>query len=258
LTGQDIESRARDGWYRLSISDSDQDIQIRVPRSGSVYGKASIVGLQGSLSVLSQKLPDVRIPGGLSDRQRAPQITLFPIGIGLQPPPSVVPIDLASGAFEVPNALSGRFLINVINIPKDYYLQRISLDGTTVPNRIVDFRPDDRIELNVSLARGSGEVRGLVVNTDKRPLSGVSGFLLPDPLPEDIGYYMTFFTGEDGTFTISGVPPSRYRIVAFKALALNEIPEQSELRAATLGAIAVTVMEGSRISVTAPVIDRKG
>src|SRR5262249_4446599 len=152
----------------------------------------------------------------------------------------------------------GRYQIQVSNLPPGYYVKSIRQNGSENSEMFLDFRPDEKTQLDITIVPGAGEVQGVIVNEDRVPLPGSLGLLLPDPLPYEVGSYSQFFTDKDGKFTLSNVRPGRFRIYVFSGPALADIyPEPEMYRRSSALATPVIVTEGSQLSITARAINSK-
>src|SRR5262249_13619370 len=76
----------------------------------------------------------------------------------------------------------------------------------------------DRVEgaLEIVLSQNPGQVDGVVVGADLKPVSGVQAVLVPERLQNRLDLYRTAVTNQDGRFTIRGLPPGDYRLLAWE------------------------------------------
>jgi hypothetical protein len=257
-----METFARDAWEQFVISGTDRDdILIQVPRSGYIRGRILLEGKLSLAEAYPPKTPSTPVIGnsgfpalpGLS----GPGVALTQTS-KLQPRASnPVAADSTDGTFEVPNLLSGRYRLDVLNLPAGYYLKDVRQNGATVSDVFVDFRPDRKDQLDITITPGAGEMNGIVVNDRREPLAGSTGVLLPDPLPFEVGNYFPFTADKDGKFTVRNIRPDKYRIYVFDGLAMGELPDLEMYRRSAALATPIVVMEGSKLSITARAINSK-
>jgi hypothetical protein len=260
-----METFARDAWEQFEISGTDRDdILIQVPRSGYIRGRIILEGKLSLAEAYPPKTPSTpvvansgfTVPPGLPGLS-GPGVALTQTST-LQPGASnPVAANLTDGAFEVPNLLSGRYRLAVVNLPAGYYLKDVRQNGATASDVFMDFRPDRKDQLDITITPGAGEVTGVVVNEGREPLGGSIGSLLPDPLPYEIGSYYPFIADKNGQFKVSNVPPGKYRIYVFDGLPLGELPDLDMYRRSAALATPLLVTEGSQLSITARAINSK-
>jgi hypothetical protein len=249
----------RDAWEQFEIAGSNRDdIVIHVPRSGYIRGRIILEGNRSLAEVYPTKTPTKLVIGNQ-------EITQFPgPRVELQETSSLQPrafgpnvADISDGTFEVPNVLSGRYRLQVSGLPAGYYLKDVRQNGGTASDFFLDFRPEGRNQLDITIAPGAGEVNGVVVNERRDPLPGSPGLLLPDPLSYEIGNYRSFIADKDGQFNLTNVRPGKYRIYVFDGLAIGDLPEPEMYRRSAALATPLTVTEGSHLSITARAISSK-
>jgi protocatechuate 3,4-dioxygenase beta subunit len=240
-------SHPRHAWEQFAISGSDAGgIVVRAPRSGYIQGRIAL-GENRALPEAYRAPSSAGQPPGPT--RPGPRIALEPTANG-QPRPINGPVESSDGTFEVPTALIGTYRLHVLDLPAGYYVKSVRLNGALAPDLLLDFHPEERTQLDITIASGAGELRGVVVDGRQEPLAGASGLLLPDPLPARIGYFRTFVADQKGAFALSGIRPGRYRVHVFDGLVSGEFPEPGLLRSSAALATPVVVTEGSELSIT--------
>ncbi len=121
-----------------------------------------------------------------------------------------------------------QYTVNVPNLPADDYLKEVRMEGHTVErNQVKGTGPHGKLELVVS-PKG-GHIEGLVVDQKDQPISA-SVLLIPDS--DHRTYYDLFRrarSDREGKFTLRGVPPGTYMVIAFDGLDPDELINDPEL-----------------------------
>jgi hypothetical protein len=120
-------------------------------------------------------------------------------------------------------AAPGLYQIDVGGLPEDVYVASIKLGGREV--RDTGFRVDTDLPgpLEISLSQQGGVVNGVVKDRSGKPV--VDSFIALMPFNRELVYSNLFRetrTGLDGAFTIRGIPPGEYGIVAVENLGAGE------------------------------------
>jgi protocatechuate 3,4-dioxygenase beta subunit len=133
----------------------------------------------------------------------------------LGPSPRSTPdaeIDFDDGSFKVTGVYPGRYRVGMDNLPKNFYVRSIRLEGTDFPDGILDLRsnPGQGL-LTVELSKDGAEISG-VVRDAKGPVANMRVALVFDgPYPDLAG---STTSGADGSYTLHGVAPGKYRLLA--------------------------------------------
>ena len=130
------------------------------------------------------------------------------------------------GRFVVTN-LFGTRVIRVNGIPQGWMLDTISLAGTDVTDRPVEFKPTQTIEgVEVVLTNRVTHVSGTVAGADGKPLRDFSVVIFPDDETRwqpPSRYVRSGRPDQDGVFKITALPPSNgYLAVAVDYLEQGE------------------------------------
>lgn len=104
----------------------------------------------------------------------------------------------------------------VQNIPEDFYISEVRVNGNDVLPRGLDSRiAGSGTPLEVVLDSRGGRVAGQVVDSNNNAWSGASLMLIPDPAQGRLQSYRNGSADEYGHFQIRGVPPGKYVLVAW-------------------------------------------
>jgi Carboxypeptidase regulatory-like domain len=157
--------------------------------------------------------------------------------------------------FEVQLRQDRRYHAVIRNLPEDFYLKSVSLSGHEVlPDSVVVNGTRGDMELIVSPA--GGHIEGSLYDSKDQPTRG-SILLVPDgpqPGPPDL-FRRTSADGK-GKFTLRGVAPGSYRLVAMESLNLDsEINSPEFLRSIGNRGDSLIVEEGGKYTVSLRLVE---
>jgi len=108
----------------------------------------------------------------------------------------------------------GSYEISIINAP-DVYLKSIAAGGAKVSGRTMEVAPGTAVKLTITAARGQGEVKGVALR-DGHGFAGAMIVLVPaDPAHNEM-LFRRDQSDSDGTFTLPGVVPGAYTVLAIE------------------------------------------
>jgi hypothetical protein len=95
------------------------------------------------------------------------------------------------------------------------FLKSLSATGATATGRTIEIRSSASVHLTISIARGEGQITG-TASLEGKPWGGAMIVLVPaDPVHNQI-LFVRDESDSDGTFTLSGVVPGNYTLLAIK------------------------------------------
>lgn len=104
--------------------------------------------------------------------------------------------------------------------PGGLELRSVSANGTKVAGRKIEIGNGGDLRLTLTLARGvNARVKGIVERGGK-PAAGMMVVLVPEDLRE-LGEYRRDQSDSDGSFSLNGVTPGKYTVVAVKDWSLE-------------------------------------
>lgn len=117
--------------------------------------------------------------------------------------------------FNFPEIPSGTYRIEV-NVPSGgHYVQKVAAKGATISGREITIAGGDDVNLTITLGQGQGQVTG-VVQSDGKPTSGVMVLLVPESRQEMEEDSRMDESDSDGSFTLGGILPGPYILLAIK------------------------------------------
>ena len=141
------------------------------------------------------------------------------------------------------------YYARALNLPEDYYLKSVAISGHEMP-------PDDvlvsgtRGDMELTFSAAGAQVEGVLYDSKGEPTRG-SVLLAPDvPQPGPPDLYHRTSADSKGKFTLHGVAPGSYRLVALESLNLDaEINEPDFLRTIGNRGQNLSVEENGKYSV---------
>jgi hypothetical protein len=116
------------------------------------------------------------------------------------------------GSFVLNNVLStGHYEILLANTP-ELYIQSLSASGASYIDGRLELESGKSVQLTVRIAKGMVKADGVAVTRGK-PTPGALVLLVPEDR-SFVGDFPRDQSDSDGTFTLNGVHPGRYRLVA--------------------------------------------
>jgi len=212
------------GRYTLRTSFNDE--------TGEYNGQEMVeAGPHGVDQVLLTGLPDFPIEGHvLVEGENAKALN----HVSIEFSPSRI-----AGAFRVAAdgaslAFQGRlrpgepYTVSAANLPNDDYLKDVRTDGHSIErNQLTGSGPHQQIEIVISTA--GGHIEGVVWDQKDQPAS-VSVLLIPDSAHRT--YFDLFrkaHSNREGKFTLRGVPPGTYTVLAFDGVDPDDLLSDPEL-----------------------------
>ena len=175
-------------------------------------------------------------------------VTLVPARAGLSP--IATPRILEDGRFTANNLTPGQYFLRVGALPAGWFLSSITADGEDALDWPIDLGAGEVLDVRIIVSTRGTQLRGLAHDARLRPVSGAAIIVLPARQttwsPNRTRYTRAH---GNGNFSITGLPPGDYLIVAIDDGAAENWQDPGTV--ATLRALAtrVTVKEGEERTV---------
>jgi hypothetical protein len=122
----------------------------------------------------------------------------------------------ASGNFTIAAIVPREYRVKVYPLPENGYLKKVEVDGVVRTNGVLDLSKTSRTaSVKLVLSPSGGQIVGQVVDSEgaKTTISPVTIFLVKSP--EEIRWDDGMDQAKpDGRFTLHGVAPGKYRLLA--------------------------------------------
>lgn len=154
----------------------------------------------------------------MRDGSDLPQLQRAPVTLLWGDPSggSVSPEVLANGDIRFDHLLPGTYAIRPSGLPPDVYVASARFAGREVLDELLKIEPDSRGPLEITLDRGAGKIDGVAIDGKDKPVSFARVVLVPESgLRENPSLFATTTTNLDGTFSLPGVAPGRYVLLAW-------------------------------------------
>jgi hypothetical protein len=113
--------------------------------------------------------------------------------------------------------------------------------------------PENPLELVLSAA--TGQVQGVVLDEERKPVTGTRVVLVPEPRRRKrTELFKETLTDQYGRFTLRGAPPGEYKLFAWEELDFGGYQDPEFLKPYEEQGETVRIDEGSQLSVELKVI----
>jgi len=185
--------------------DVNRDVtDLRISVSAGVPLSGEVIANGGDQSI---KPESIRL--NLRNLDTMPQAFVSIIG--------AIPVD-AAGKFAVQNVPEARYTIQMSGLPGSAYVADIRQGGASVMDNgfVLD---SAATPVQVVIGANGATVQGTVQNAEGKPAVNATVVIVPPPTRrQNALLYRNATTGENGTFTLRGVPPGQYTIFAWESV----------------------------------------
>ena len=167
-------------------------------------------------------------------------VTLRPLEGSIFLVPSAQVAD--DGSFVIPRVPERRFRVDLSGLPPEVYLSSARFGGREIMNSGFMASGDRRSGLDLSISSSGGVVAGVVRGATDEPIS--NGMVVLYPTNGDRNLYRTATTDRFGVFSITGVPPREYWVLAWSDARSNAYLDPVFLKAVENQLTKVVVQRG--------------
>lgn len=153
------------------------------------------------------------------------------------------------GTFTIPNVADGRFRIEVSGLPANVYLTSARYGGMEIMDSGIDIYGGAQGSLALYLGGpGSvGAIEGVVKTREDQPAGNSIVMIVPAPnRRENPAAFRTVITDQLGSFSVPGLLPGEYTLLAFEDVDADAFQNPELLRDFESSGIKVIVERGSR------------
>jgi protocatechuate 3,4-dioxygenase beta subunit len=193
------------GHYDLSVTNSD------VNHPSETHFSADVTGDSAQISDEENK-SDVAVSGRvISNEGKLPQRSGMALVVTHSRQAYFAQVnDAGDFAFSVP---PGRY--EVLGQINHHYLANISATGASLVGRVLTVKAGANPRLQILLGNSYGQIDGTVMHNG-HPASAAMVFLVPDHPGENTILFRRDQSDSDGTFTLAGILPGHYRVIAIE------------------------------------------
>jgi hypothetical protein len=109
-------------------------------------------------------------------------------------------------------AKAGVYEISSFNMG-GYYISNVSGIGAKISGHSVQLAPASTVKLNIAMAKGLGNIDGIVLR-DNKPVAEAMVVLVPQEPGRNLARFRRDQSDSDGTFTLQSIVPGNYTVVA--------------------------------------------
>ena len=161
----------------------------------------------------------------------------------------------ANAQFEVSRVEPGDYDLGILDLPGDTYIQSArsgELDILSKPLHVEYAAPDP---LRIVLGTDGGRLDGVVVDDTNRAFANAQVVLIPDANRRlSPSMFRAAMSGEDGRFTLRGIPPGEYKLFAWQRIEPNAYMNSNYLAGFELLGMPLSIPPNSAGSVSVRLI----
>ncbi|HLJ88013.1 MAG TPA: carboxypeptidase-like regulatory domain-containing protein [Candidatus Angelobacter sp.] len=121
------------------------------------------------------------------------------------------------------------YRVRVLGLPADYYLKSVLIAGQDVPQNDLVIGGDG-VDLELLISPGAGRIDGLAFNSRNEAVRGSYIALLPEGSTQiDSDLIRRTRADGNGKFSLDGLPPGSYRLLAWEDINLEEMVNNPDL-----------------------------
>jgi hypothetical protein len=164
-------------------------------------------------------------------------------------PPTTVRED---GRFTLKIVPPNRYRVQVRSLPEGSYVKSIRFGGQEATEEVIDLTDGVSGSLRVTLSLAGAQVDGVVQGADDKPVSGATVVLAPSS--QTYSLFKETWTGEDGSYSIKGIAPGEYGILAWDDIEPGAYQDPEVLKRYGGNAERLALKEGDRRNLMLKVI----
>jgi hypothetical protein len=154
----------------------------------------------------------------------------------------------------VPN---GHYQLDLVGLPSEVYVASIRYGGREARDSGILIEGTASSGLEVILEEPGGTLQGIVEFAQNKPASNSHVVLIPiTNYRITSNRFRTTTTDQTGTFTLRGIAPGEYRVLAVDKVQSEEFRSREFLDAFEMRATRITVETGSAMNLTLPLVSR--
>jgi hypothetical protein len=136
----------------------------------------------------------------------------FSLRMTLRTPPAKVDAD---GNFNLQHVHPSVYDVSVTKLPDSFYLKSVRLDNQEAIETGLELNGTGRHRLDLVVSGDAAQVVGIVIDSNEKPVGRATVLLVP-AMRSAQRLYRSTNLGQDGRFSLRGIPPGRYRLYAWE------------------------------------------
>jgi hypothetical protein len=212
-----------------------------------------VVGLALVTSPAATAKGQIHFEGGSKPTTPAAGMNIAAVPFEMVPMPGGAGRVRDDWTFEV-SGLADRRRFRVSNLPVGWFLKSVIYNGVDVTDSGIEFNEGHGITgVDIVLTQRATELSGTVQDSSSRPVTDYAVVAFSDDSSK-WGFQSRFVRmirpNQDGRFSLKGLPPDRYLVVALEYIEPGEEGDPEQLEHWRPGATSVTLADGEAGSVT--------
>jgi hypothetical protein len=155
----------------------------------------------------------------------------------------------SDGTFQLSNVAPGTYRISLAGLSEDSFIRSATSGNQDALGRGLDVNDGSAENVRIVVGAIGGTVEGVVNHDTEHPAIGAAVVLLPDQR-DRVGLFKTATSDQSGHFTLRGIRPGPYRVLAFTDLEPNVYFDPMFIEKYQSQSKAVTIDEGSRVTLS--------
>jgi hypothetical protein len=153
------------------------------------------------------------------------------------------------------NLPKGAYRVSLAALPETLFLDSLSYAARTVPDLRFNLETQPVGLLELGVEGPAGRVQGLVRNAVNDPVSGAQVVLIPPAERRgNPDLFRTGTTDASGSFTIGGVVPGDYQVLAWQKVEAGAFQDLEYVRRFDAQSVKIAVVRGTTNDLTLRVI----
>jgi len=191
----------------------------------------------------------------LGEIENFDRLRIYLSSIGTMPIfPGPPPVPKPDGSFTMDNIGPGDYRISVAGMPPDYYIKEARLGANDILQNGFSITVPESDRFEVLLSPNGGQIEGDAVDEHGDPMRGIQPVLVPDRDRGRRDLFKTATTDQNGHFTMKGIPPGVYKVLAWEDLDPFAYLDPEVIRTYEPQAKTVTISESSKATVQVKVV----
>src|SRR5579859_8799 len=151
-----------------------------------------------------------------------------------------------NGTFTIANLRPEHYAVSVAGLKEDYYLKSVHLGTAELSPSDVDLSHGAGGIFELVASSAGGKIEGVVLDDKQQPAAATTVVLIPESAaPERNELYKKVGTDQNGRFTLRGIPPGNYKLVASEDIEPDLYRDPAVMASLEKLGKAVTVYENS-------------
>ena len=233
---RDVKVTPKDGSFEVrGLTPGSYTLRASFSNNGSTYTtqRTVAVGPSGLDNVLLVAVPDSDVAGSVHVEDPSPTAApLQRLSVEFQSKDTFARSTASAGPpslqFQTMLHPGDHYIVAARGLPGDYYLKGVRVSGHDVERDDV-MVSDRRSAVELVLSPDGGHIEGLVVDEQDQPVQAAVVLIPEDRKRNFPDLFRKTGVNSKGAFTLRGVPPGSYKLLAFDDIDLDDLISHPEI-----------------------------